>query len=118
MIDIRFSEGVFSLLTDPNSLRINSLTYVWTSWVKIFVILSSFGINLGPCKSDLYQFYFFMLSMNPKLLIAVSKIGTVSINAFAKNLDCPLSHILKLRARLEKFNYIESIILIYILILL
>jgi len=30
--DLRFSEGAFSsLLTDPNSFEISSLTYVWTS---------------------------------------------------------------------------------------
>ena len=92
LIDIRFSEWVFSLLTDPNSFEISSLTYVWTSLVKIFVILPSFGIDLGPCKSDLYRFHFLMLSMNPKLLVAVTKIWTVSVSAFVKNLNFPWSY--------------------------
>ena len=87
--DLRFSESAFSsLLTDPNSFEISSLTYVWTSLVKIFVIFPSFGINLGPCKSNMYKFHFFMLSMIPILLIP-SKIGTVFVDTFAKNLNCP-----------------------------
>jgi len=83
-------ENVFSsLLSDPNSFEIIFLIYVWTSLVKIFVIFPSFGINLGLCKSNVYKFHFFMLSMIPKLLIAVSKIGDVSASTFAKNLNCP-----------------------------
>ena len=58
----------------------------WLRYLSFFPLLE---LILGPCISDLYQFYFFMISMNPKLLMAVTKIETVFIRAFAKNLDCP-----------------------------